>query len=338
MKIFSGMRSSGQLHLGNYLGATKNWIELQNNPDTKLTIFGVMDLHGITTQYDPAGFHKKVINVAIDYMAAGVDPDKSLLIRQSKVPQHAELSWLFSTITPLSWLERLPTYKEKKEQATGHWQNNAGILTYPVLMAADVLIYRADAVPVGDDQKQHIDIMNEIGKKFNSMFGETFPRVTHLKTRGERILSLQNPENKMSKTPHQNESSDGQVGLGCIFLTDSADDIAKKIKRAITDSDTKIYYDPKTKPAISNLLTIYHLLSDKNIDTLTDEYANKSYSDLKNDLAEVVINFLKPYQEKRKELENNIDEVHKILHQGEEKARELAFATLRHVREKMGLE
>ncbi|MDO8640399.1 MAG: tryptophan--tRNA ligase, partial [Nitrosarchaeum sp.] len=301
--------------------------ELQDKPDVEMTIFGVMDLHGITTPYEQVGYHKNIINVAIDYLAAGVDPKKSLLIRQSKVPQHAELSWLFSTITPLGWLERLPTYKEKKEQATGHWQNNAGILTYPVLMAADVLIYRADAVPVGDDQKQHIDLMNEIGKKFNSMFGETFPRVTHLKSRGERILSLQNPENKMSKT-----GDDG------ISLTDSPDIIAKKIKRAVTDSDTKIYYDPKTKPAISNLLTIYHLLADKSIDTLVDEYENKSYADLKNDLAEVVINFLKPYQERRRELENNIDEVHDILHKSEEKARELAFATLRHVHEKMGLD
>jgi tryptophanyl-tRNA synthetase len=326
MRIFSGMRSSGKLHLGNYLGAAKNWVELQNKKDVEQLIFGVMDYHGITTPYDPKFALQQKMNVVLDYLATGVDPKKSLLIRQSKIPQHTELAWIFNTITPVSWLERLPTYKEKIEQ-TGNRYTNMGLLDYPVLMAADVLVYKADAVPVGDDQKQHVDLMNEIGKKFNSMFGETFPRVKHLKTKGERILSLKDPSKKMSKT--------GDEGIS---LTDKPDDVVKKIKSATTDSGSEITYDEKDKPGISNLLTIYHLLSDKTIDQLVNEYENKNYADFKSDLAEVVVGFLKPFQERRKTYSDNLDEVKKILETSEKKARNLAQETLTHVKAKMGIE
>lgn len=325
MKIFSGMRSSGSLHLGNYLGAIKNWIELQDNLETEQIIFGVMDLHGITTPYDPSTYHQLRTGVILDYLSTGVDPNKALLIRQSKVPQHTELAWLFNTITPVSWLDRLPTYKEKIEQTAGKY-NNMGLLDYPVLMAADVLVYKADAVPVGDDQKAHIDLMNEIGKKFNSMFGETFKPVKHLKTKGTRIRSLKTSENKMSKT--------GDEGIA---LTDKIDVIVKKIKTATTDSGKEIYFDEQKKPGISNLMMIYHLLANKSMETVQQEYQNKSYADFKSDLAEIIVNFLKPFQTKRKELENNLDQVETILLTSEEKARQIGQSTLDHVKEKMGL-
>ncbi|PIR41607.1 MAG: tryptophan--tRNA ligase, partial [Candidatus Yanofskybacteria bacterium CG10_big_fil_rev_8_21_14_0_10_46_23] len=275
MKVFSGIRSSGRLHLGNYLGAIKNWIELQDQAEQ--SIFAVVDYHGITTPFDPKSYKQQVLDTVLDFLAAGVNPNPPaggpLLIRQSQIPQHTELAWIFNTITPLGWLDRLPTYKEKQAQATSHWQNNVGILTYPTLMAADILVYKTDSVPVGDDQKAHIDITNEIAKKFNSLFGETFPAVKILKSQGERIRSLKNPESKMSKT--------GDEGIA---LSDSPEEIILKIKSAITDSESVIRFDSEEKPAISNLLTIYHLLSGKDIADLEKEYAEKNYVDFKSDL------------------------------------------------------
>lgn len=350
-KVFSGIRPSGKLHLGNYLGAIKNWIELQDaDPSTELrtsqAIFAVVDYHGITTPYDPKTYQRQIMDVVLDYLAAGINPDKALLIRQSKVPQHTELAWLFNTITSVGWLDRLPTYKEQLEK-TG--VNNMGLLDYPVLMAADILIYKSNLVPVGEDQLSHIDVTNEIAKRFNSMFGQTFEPVKPHLAEGARIMSLQNPTKKMSKTPHQSDpltaiKKGGGIGAeqagddSCLFLADTPDMIRAKIKKAVTDSGKEIKYDPDGKPAISNLLTIYYLLSGKEIKILEKEYADKSYVDFKNDLAEVVVNFLKPFQEKRKEFENNSDKVLGVLTKSEEKARILASSTLQEVKERMGLE
>ncbi|MDP3697386.1 MAG: tryptophan--tRNA ligase [Candidatus Taylorbacteria bacterium] len=329
IKVFSGIRPSGKLHLGNYLGAIKNWIELQNaDPLTRLrtsqAIFAVVDYHGITTPYDPKTYQKQIMDVVLDYLAAGVDPKKSLLIRQSKVTQHTELTWLFNTITPVSWLDRLPTYKEQLEKTKS---NNAGLLDYPVLMAADILIYKSNLVPVGEDQMPHIDLANEIAKKFNSMFGQTFEPIKPHISKGARIMSLQDPAKKMSKT--------GDEGIA---LSDEPDIVMAKIKKATTDSGKEIKYDEKEKPGISNLLTIYSLLSKKDIKDIEKEYSGKSYVDFKNDLAEVVVNFLKPFQEKRKELEKNMDEVVKILTKSEESAKLIASSTMKEVKERMGLE
>lgn len=320
-KVFSGIRPSGKLHLGNYLGAIKNWIELQHKAEQ--TLFMVADYHAITTPYDPKTYQQQIMDVVLDYLAAGVDPNKSLLIRQSKVPQHTELAWLFNTITSVGWLDRLPTYKEQLEK-TGI--NNMGLLDYPVLMAADILIYKSNLVPVGEDQLSHIDVTNEIAKRFNSMFGQTFKPVKIHLTEGARIMSLQDPTKKMSKT--------GDEGIA---LSDEPDLIQLKIKRAVTDSGKEIKYDENSKPAISNLLTIYHLLSGKEIPGLEKKYNEKSYVEFKNDLAEVVVNFLKPFQEKRKEFENNMDHVEKILTESEEKAKILANDTLAEVKKRMGL-
>lgn len=330
-RVFSGIRPSGKLHLGNYLGAIKNWIELQNKADQ--AIFAVVDYHGITTPYDPKTYQKQIMDVVLDYLAAGVDPNKALLIRQSKVPQHTELAWLFDTITPVGWLDRLPTYKEKQEQIeesdisqAKSWKNNMGILNYPVLMAADILIYKSNLVPAGDEQLKHIDVTNEIAKKFNYLFGETFEPVKPHLTEGAHILSLQDPSKKMSKT--------GDEGIA---LSDDPDTIRSKIKKSVTDSGKEIKYDEQLKPAISNLLTIYHLLSGKEISALEKDYDGKSYVDFKNDLAEVVVNFLKPFQAKRKEFENSPKKVLEILETSEEKARQIADNTLVEVKEKMGL-
>ncbi len=325
MKILSGMRPSGKLHLGNYLGAAKNWIELQNNPDVELAVYMIADYHGITTPFDPKIYGQGVIDQACQYLAAGLDPKKVLLIRQSQVPAHTELAWIFNTITPVSWLDRLPTYKEQLGKFPKH--NHMGLLDYPVLMAADILIYKANAVPVGDDQKAHIDITNEIAKKFNSMFGQTFEPVKAYMTGGHRIKSLQDPTKKMSKS--------GDEGVA---LVDDPDTIREKIKKAVTDSGREVLFDEEKKPAISNLMNIYALLAPdiKNLRQIEKMYEGKSYVEFKNDLAEVVIESLKLFREKYSELKSNPDQVLSILTTSEEKARVIAGSTLKEVKEKIG--
>ncbi|KKT28543.1 MAG: Tryptophan-tRNA ligase [Candidatus Yanofskybacteria bacterium GW2011_GWA1_44_21] len=320
-KIFSGIRPSGKLHLGNYLGAIKNWISLQDEADQ--AIFAVVDYHGITTPFDPKTFHQQVMDVILDYLAAGLNPDKSLLIRQSHVPQHTELAWIFNTITPVSWLDRLPTYREQLEKTKA---NNMGLLDYPVLMAADILVYKSDLVPVGEDQLPHIDLTNEIGARFNSSFGETFPNVKAKLTEGARIMSLKDPLAKMSKT--------GDEGIA---LSDSPDEIERKISVATTDSGKEIHYDEKEKPGISNLMTIYHLLSDKSLTDIESGYAGKTYVEFKKDLSDIIVSFLQPFQSRRKEFENNLDQVVSILEKSEQKCRALADETLSDVKSKMGL-
>jgi tryptophanyl-tRNA synthetase len=327
-KVFSGIRPSGKLHLGNYLGAIKNWIELQNKvSEGGQAIFAVVDYHGITTPFDPKHYHEQVMDVVLDYLAAGVNPEKALLIRQSKVPQHTELAWIFNTITPVSWLDRLPTYKEQLAKSPKY--NHMGLLDYPVLMAADILIYKSNIVPVGEDQMPHIDLTNEIAKKFNSMFGQTFDPVKAHMTGGARIMSLRDPLKKMSKT--------GDEGIG---LSDSPADIKKKIMSATTDSEKEILYDEEGKPGISNLMEIYALLDPniKNLKQIETMYGGKSYAEFKSDLAEVVVNFLKPFQMKYAELKADPDHVLQILERSEERARKLASTTLTEVKKKIGLE
>lgn len=323
IKILSGIRPSGKLHLGNYLGALKNWVELQNQAEAELRIFMIADYHGITTPFDPKKYKEQISDTACEFLAAGLDPKKVLLIRQSQMPQHTELAWIFNTITPVSWLDRLPTYKEQLEKTK---TNNIGLLDYPVLVAADILIYKANLVPVGEDQLPHIDLTNEVLKKFNSMFGQTFEPVKAHLAEGARIMSLQEPTQKMSKT--------GDEGIA---LTDSPDEISEKIKKAVTDSGKEIKYDPKEKPAISNLITIYQLLSGKSQYEIEKMYQGKTYVDFKNDLAEVIINFLKPFREKYNEFKNNLSKVEKILTASESKARLEAQKTLDEVKEKIGL-
>ena len=337
IKVFSGIRPSGKLHLGNYLGAIKNWLELQNS--VSQAIFAVVDYHGITTPYNLKTYQRQIMDVVLDYLAAGIDPSKALLIRQSKIPQHTELAWLFNTIASVGWLDRLPTYLEQLEKTK---INNMGLLDYPVLMAADILIYKSNLVPVGKDQLSHIDVTNEIAKRFNSMFpgrtgGETFEPVKPHLAAGAHIMSLQDPTKKMSKTP---SADSGQAGDGsCLFLADTPDEIRAKIQKATTDSGKEINADYENKPGITNLMEIYALLSPKinNLKQIEEKYEGGSYVEFKSDLAEVVVNFLKPFQEKRREFEENPKMVLDILEKSEEKARELANKTLTEVKEKMGL-
>ena len=285
MRIFSGMRPTGQLHIGNYLGAAKNWLELQKKHEC---IFAVVDYHGITTPFDPKQIHKDTMDVVLDYLAAGINPKKSILIIQSHIPEHTELAWILGALTPIGELERMTQFKDKSKQ---YKQNiNAGLFTYPVLMAADILLYKTHIVPVGEDQKQHVELARTIARKFNNKFGNTFPLPkVQLSKAGARIMSLTNPLKKMSKT--------GDESIG---LSDSPSVIKNKIKRAVTDSGKEIKYDSKKKAAISNLLTIYHLFSGKSVSDLEKKYKNKGYAEFKKDLAEIIIKGLKPFQEKRK--------------------------------------
>ncbi|MDP2934850.1 MAG: tryptophan--tRNA ligase [bacterium] len=323
MKLFSGMRPSGQLHIGNYLGALKNWVELQKKHQC---IFSAVDYHAITTPFNPKRIHEAVKNLVLDYLAAGVDPKKSIIIVQSQIPEHTELAWILEAITPVSWLERIPTYKEKLELHPKH--RNLGILAYPVLMAADILLYKATLVPVGDDQMPHIEITNDLARRFNQMFGKTFPPVKGVVNEGmgARIMSLTDPTKKMSKT--------GGEGIA---LTDSPETIREKIKTAVTDSGREVKFDEKNKPAISNFLTIHHLFSGKTIAELEKKYHNKGYAEFKNDLSEVIIKGLADFQEKRKELEKNPKKVEKILADGAKRAQKIAEQNIKEVKIKMGL-
>ncbi len=329
MRILSGIQPTGTLHIGNYLGAIKQWVELQNskNLDEKTgCIFIVVDLHSLTVDYDPKQMQKMILDVAMDYLAAGIDPKKNTIFVQSHVKEHAELSWLLQTITPMGELERMTQYKDKSKQ---NQENiNAGLFAYPVLMAADILLYKTTIVPVGDDQAQHVELTREIARKFNNKFGQTFPEPkTQLQKSGARIMSLTNPMQKMSKS----------IPQGCIFLTDSEQTIREKIKTAVTDSGKEIKFNETNKPAISNLLTIYHLFSGKSIPEIEKNYENKGYGDFKTGLADVVVDNLRKFQENRKKFEKDPELVKKILAQGAKKAQKIAEETMEEVKKKMGL-
>jgi len=324
MKIFSGIQPTGTLHIGNYLGAIKQWIDLQKKNSC---IFSIVDLHAITTPYSPKEMQKNILSAAMDYLAAGLDSKKCIIFVQSQVKEHAELAWLLETLTPMGELERMTQFKEKSQQ---HKENiNAGLFSYPVLMAADILLYKADTVPVGEDQQQHVELSRVLAKKFNNKFGKTFPEPkTQLSKFGARIMALNNPSQKMSKS------------LGpqsYIALIDSPEAIREKIKTAVTDSGKEIKYDKENKAAISNLLTIYRLFSNKPITDIERKYGNKGYVEFKKDLAEVIIKELADFQKKRKELEKNPKQVEKILADGAKKAQKIATATMKEIKTKMGL-
>jgi len=324
--VFSGIQPTGTIHIGNYLGAIKNWAELQNNPDYDC-IFFIVDLHAMTIPYDASKFQKAIHDTALDNIAAGLDPEKCTIFIQSQIKEHAELTWILNTITPLGELERMTQFKEKaKEQKK---EVNVGLLLYPVLQAADILLYNTDFVPVGKDQEQHVEITRTLARKFNNRFGQTFKEPGALIPKvGAKIMSLQDPAKKMSKS-HGPESY--------IALFDSDDEIRRKIKIAVTDSGKEIQYNPKSKPAISNLITIYHLFADQPIKEIEKRYAGKGYADFKKDLAEVIIESLKPLREKRKKLEKNPDYVKDVLEQGRQKAQKIASATMMEVKKKTGL-
>ncbi len=324
MRIFSGIRPTGDIHIGNYLGAIKQWIELQEKNEC---VFCIVDLHAITTPYKPEEMQKNIFEAAIIYLAAGINPEKSIIFVQSQVKEHTELAWLLNTITPMGELQRMTQFKEKAKKHPEYV--NAGLFNYPVLMAADILLYKTQAVPVGKDQEQHVELARSIAKKFNQKFGETFlePKLLIPKT-GAKIMSLVNPKKKMSKSDEPKSY---------ISLFDTPEDIKKKIMTATTDSGKDIIYNITKKPGISNLLTIYSLLTNKTTQEIEKQFKEKNYSELKKSLAEVTINYLEPFRRKQKELLSKDDYVKEILNKGKAKAEIIAEITIQEARKKMGL-
>jgi tryptophanyl-tRNA synthetase len=321
-RIFSGAQPTGNLHIGNYLGALRNWVDLQHDYES---FFCVVDLHAITIPQDPARLAAKTKEVARIYLAAGVDPNVSTIFVQSDVKEHAELAWVLNCVVRISELERMTQFKDKAKKQRENVL--VGLLTYPALMAADILLYQTDLVPVGQDQRQHLELTRDIAERFNRDFGETFkvpdafiPKV------GAKIMALDDASKKMSK-------SDENVN-GSIMLMDDPDTVRRKFKRAVTDSGSEIRFD-ESRPAITNLLSMYHILTGKTPEEIEAHFEGKGYAQLKSELAEATIEFLRPFQERVAGIGD--EELHRILSEGADKARDIAAETLRRVKERMGI-
>ncbi len=337
-RIFSGIQPSGDLHLGNYLGAIKQWVGLQDEYES---IFCVVDLHAITVSQDPAVLRRKTLEIAKIYIASGIDPATSSLFVQSHVPEHAELCWLLNTIARNGDLTKMTQFKDKSgfdietegsesvlTQSFKERFNSVGVglFDYPILMAADILLYDTQVVPVGDDQLQHVELARTIARRFNERFGETF-RVpqSRVMEEGARIMGLDDPTRKMSK------SAESQYNA--IALSDDAETVRRKIKKAVTDSGAEIVYQDD-KPALKNLINIYTLLSGIEIPEIEAKYRGKGYGDFKSDLAEIIVAFLTPFQERIALLSD--EETLRILREGAERVRPIATAKLNEAKGKMG--
>lgn len=321
-RIFSGIQPSGDLTLGSYMGAIKNWVALQDEYDC---IYCIVDMHAITVRQVPADLRRRSLEQLAQYIACGLDPQKNIMFIQSHVPAHAELSWVLGCYTQFGELSRMTQFKMKSQQ---HADNiTAGLFTYPVLMAADILVYQADLVPVGEDQKQHVELCRDIATRFNNSFPDTFtlpePFIPKM---GARIMSLGNPENKMSKSDPD----------GCVFLMDRPEDIMRKFKRAITDSDSRIVMDPVGKPGVSNLIQIYSVATGKSIAEVEAEFAGKGYGEFKPAVGEAVVELLRPIREKTEDLLRNKDYLEQVYSEGAQKAAYLARKTLDKVYRKIG--
>ena len=321
-RIFSGAQPTGNFHLGNYIGALRNWVELQHEYES---IFCIVNLHAVTVPQDPQALAQKTRDLARVYLAAGIDPEVSLVFVQSDVPEHAELAWILTCLARISELERMTQFKDKAaKQREGV---GAGILNYPALMAADILLYRTDLVPVGQDQKQHLELTRDLAERFNRDYGEVFrvpdpfiPKV------GAKIQSLADPAKKMSKSDEN--------AAGSIFLLDDAEAVRRKFKRAVTDSGTEIRFD-ESRPAISNLLTIYQVLTGKEPREVESHFEGKGYAQLKSDLADVTVEFLRPLQERARGYSD--EDLDRILDMGRERAQAMARPTLDEVKRRLGL-
>jgi tryptophanyl-tRNA synthetase len=322
-RIFSGAQPTGNVHLGNYLGALRNWVALQTEYES---FFCIVNLHAITLAQDPKILAEKTRELARIYLAVGIDSEISTVFVQSDVPHHPELAWLLNCVTRMSELERMTQFKDKARKQ----QENVGVgyFDYPVLMAADILLYQTDLVPVGEDQKQHLELTRDIAIRFNRDYGETFrvPEAFIPKV-GARIMSLADPTKKMSKSDEESEA-------GCIMLLDDADAVRRKFKRAVTDSGTEIRFDA-TRPAIANLLTIYHLLTEKPQPEIEEHFSGHGYAKLKEELADVTIEFLRPLQERVRGIDDG--KLDQILERGAARAEGIAEATLAKAKVNMGL-
>ncbi|WP_102028038.1 tryptophan--tRNA ligase [Salirhabdus sp. Marseille-P4669] len=321
--IFSGIQPSGALTIGNYLGAITQFVELQNDYHC---YFCIVDEHAITVPQDRLKLRENIRSLAAVYLAAGIDPKKSTLFIQSEVSAHAELGWMLQCVAHIGELERMTQFKDKSHGKDGV---TAGLLTYPPLMAADILLYGTDVVPVGDDQKQHIELTRDLAQRFNRKYNDIFTIPEHrIPEVGARIMSLQNPTKKMSKSDDNEKAS--------IFLLDEPKKIEKKIKSAVTDSEGTIQYDAENRPGISNLINIYSSFSGKKVDEIVQQYEGKGYGEFKQDLADIVVQALKPIQERYYELIES-DTLDEVLDEGQEKAHQQAQKMLRKAKKAMGL-
>ncbi|TSD04637.1 MAG: tryptophanyl-tRNA synthetase [Parcubacteria group bacterium Greene0714_36] len=320
--LLSGIQPSGALHIGNYLGAIKQWVDLQRD----YRVFAMIaDLHAITIPQEPEVLRQKTLEVAALLIACGIDPKKSTVFIQSHVPAHAELAWILNTVTPLGELERMTQFKEKK----GKQGELAGLLNYPVLMAADILLYQTDRVPVGEDQQQHLELTRSLAERFNNRFGGTFriPQALVLKSTA-RIMGLDDPAKKMSKS--------AASANNYISLLDEPDEIRRKIKIAVTDSGKEIIYNEEDKPAIANLMRIFSAFSGREVSDIENQYRGKSYAEFKNDLAELLVDKLEPIQTHYQNLAGDEKALLAILKDGAEQARVEAKQTISDVRQKVG--
>lgn len=323
--VFSGVQPTSGLHIGNYIGALKQWVELQHRFPC---LFCIVDLHAITVPQDRAELRQNILEAAATYLAIGVNPERSTIYVQSEVPEHAELAWILSTIAKMGQMERMTQFKDKSEKYGD--KIGLGLFSYPVLMAADILLYDATVVPVGDDQSQHVELTRDLADRFNHHFGPTFtlPQL-YLQKQGARIMSLQDPNKKMSKS----DASE----LSKISLTDDADTIRKKIMKAVTDSEPGVKFDPINKPAVANLMTIYHHMSDKTMEMIEEEFAGKGYGDFKKSLAEIVVNHLESVSTKIHEYLSDPAELTRILNTGRNRAHEIASQKMKLVKDRVGI-
>lgn len=322
--IFSGMQPSGTPSLGNYLGALKNWTKLQ---DEYNCLYSIVDLHSITVRQDPSLLRKRSRDLLTLFLALGLDPEKNIIYYQSHVSAHAELGWILNCFTYVGELSRMTQFKEKSQK---HAENiNAGLFTYPVLMAADILLYQTDLVPVGEDQRQHLEIARDIALRFNNIYGDVFKIPEgYIPKAGARIMGLQDPTKKMSKSESDNDNN-------VIHILDDLNQITNKIKRSVTDSDNEVRYSPE-KPGISNLLNIYCAITGKTIEQAEKDFVGKGYGDFKSAVAEVVVSELRPVQERFKELSADKSYIDDVIKNGADKANYLAQKTLRKVQKKVG--
>jgi tryptophanyl-tRNA synthetase len=327
-RLVSGIQPTGALHLGNYLGSLKNWIELLNSGQYNALMF-IADLHSITVPYDPAMLKNNVLHTAATYLACGLDPDKASIFIQSDIPEHTELNWILSCFTSVGWMNRMTQFKDKSQKYKDD-RVTLGLYSYPVLMAADVLLYNADFVPVGEDQKQHVELMRDISQAFNRELKTDWFITPEPMIMGEakRVMSLKDGTKKMSKSDDSDYSR--------INLTDSADMIMSKFKKAKTDSIAEITYDPDNRPDISNLLKIFSVLSGIKIDKLVETYSTSGFNKFKTDLADLTISVVEPIAKKTKEFVDNRDYVISVLRQGRLQAKSIAEKNLAKIKEIAG--
>lgn len=323
-RLVSGIQPSGRLHLGNYLGALRNFVKLQNFNDYECFFF-IADYHSLTSDPDSDDLNNAIIDLAASFIALGLDSEDSVIFQQSEVPEHNNLAYILSTLASYGRAQRMTQFKEKSQNQQDNI--NVGLFYYPILMAADILLYDAKSVPVGDDQIQHLELTRDLARKFNNKYGETLTVPEPLTTDTPRVMSLGNPENKMSKSSPK----------GCIFLDDSPEEIKDKVGSAVTDSDNEVRYDPEEKAAISNLILIYSSLTDKSKNEIEDKFDGKGYAEFKESLANVIVDHFEKYREEKENLLNNKSRIVKTLNEGNEKARNLSSKKFKEIKKKVGL-